>query len=521
MTTPHQLSLIVVLAAGVRSPLPAQTAAEPPPPWNQFRGPQGSGVAASECAPPLTPDAAHLAWKTPIPPGLSSPVVAGTRIFLTGFENQRLVTFALDRVTGAIVWRREAPEVPVEKVHQTSSPAAPTPHADASRVYVYFGSFGLLCYDHDGNEQWSKPLPTPKSLYGMATSPVPHGETLILTLDSDENLDGSKLSRSKLIAVKKSTGATAWESARPFVRSGWSTPVIWDHGAGRELVVLGSGRVTGCNPETGEEIWHATGFSQETIAMPVTSPGLVYVSSAQLGGGADEKVDPQPFWQAVASFDASGDGRLQRDEMTGYFTFPLRPELAPGHPGYGIPLPGEPAARKERLDGMFGWVDKDKDGAWTREEFAETLAGRQGTPRLMAIRPGGTGDVTNSHVAWELHRNIPEIPSPVLCGDHLYLMRNGGLLAAVNAASGEVLYTERLDAPGQYSASPVAANGHLYLVSNRGRITVVKTGDSFARIHQHDLDEPVFVTPAIDATTLYIRSESSLLAFRTQAEKQD
>jgi outer membrane protein assembly factor BamB len=93
-------------------------------------------------------------------------------------------------------------------------------------------------------------------------------------------------------------------------------------------------------------------------------------------------------------------------------------------------------------------------------------------------------------------------------------VRNGGLLSAVNAADGTVLYTERLDAPGQYSASPVAANGHLYLVSNRGQLTVVKTGDTFIRVHQHDLGEPSFVTPAIDADTLYVRTASHLIAFR-------
>lgn len=499
-------------------PLSAQETTPPPAintsGWNQFRGPGSTGVAGADCRPPTTPDARSLAWKTAVPPGHSSPVIAGNTIFLTGVDNQRLVTLALDRTTGAILWRREAPPVPLEDVHQTSSPAAPTPWADDRRVFVYFGSFGLLCYDHQGAEQWTHPLPTPKSLYGMATSPIAYRDTLILVLDNEENLEGSTLSRSKMLAVHKASGEIAWETARPLVRSGWSTPALWQHDGRTELVVLGTGRVTGCNPETGEEVWHATGFSQETIAQPVVGDGLLFASSSQIGGGADEMIDPQPYWESVMSFDANRDGRLQRAEMTGHFTFPLRPELGPGHPGYGIPLPSDPPARQKRLDGMFASADEDKDGQWTRDEFARNMAGRPGKPRLMAIRPGGTGDVTSTHVAWELHRQIPEIPTPLFHDHRLYMVRNGGLLSAVAAADGSVLYTERLDAPGQYSASPVAAQGHLYLVSNRGRLTVVKTGDSFTRVHQHDLGEPALVTPAIDSDTIYIRTTSHLVAFR-------
>ncbi len=482
-------------------------------PWDQFRGPNGSGVGRG-CRPPVILDADHVSWKTAIPYGLSSPVLAGGRVFLTAVDGGRLVTLALDSATGKSLWRREAPEVPLEKVHKASSPAASTPHVDGDRIYVYFGSFGLLCYDHEGRERWSKPIPTPANLYGMATSPIGHGDFLILVLDNEANLPGSKLSRSRILAVRKSTGETAWETARPFQRSGWSTPMIWDHGDGEDLVVLGSGRVSGYDPRTGAEKWFVNGFSRETIAVPVSGRGHLYASAAMLGGVSDEQPDPQPFWDAVMQFDRNRDGKLERGEMTGPFTFPLRPELPPGHPGYGIPLPGNAAERKRRLDGMFSWVDKDRDGFWTREEFLASMSFRRGKPMLMAIRPGGEGDVTETRVAWQLHRGIPEIPSPVFYEDRLYLVRNGGILTAVDASRGEILYAGRLGGTGQYSASPVAANGHLYLASNRGLVSVVKAGDVFQKVHQHDLGEPVFVTPALDASTIYIRTEANLLAFR-------
>ena len=485
------------------------------PPWNQFRGPNGSGVATG-CRPPLKPEAGHQAWKTAIPPGLSSPVLSAGKIFLTAIDGKRLVTLALESKSGKLLWQRQAPEVALEKVHKTSSPATSTPLVDADNVYVYFGSFGMICYDHEGREKWKKPMPTPGSLYGMSTSPIAYKNMVILVIDNDKNLEKSRLSQSRIIAFKKDTGEVAWEANRPHHRSGWSTPIIWDHGSGKELVVLGNGRVRGYNPDTGAEKWFVGGFSRETIAVPVSGNGHVYISSAQLGGVADEKIDPQPFWQAIMSFDANKDGKLERKEMTGNFTYPLRPELPPGHPGFGIPLPQDKKHRKGRLDGIFGWVDKNRDGYWTNGEYTAHMAFRRGKPLLAAIRPGGTGNIETSHVTWELNRSIPEIPSPLFHRNLIYLVRNGGLLAAVNAKDGAQLYRERLGGSGQYSASPVAANDHLYLISNLGLISVVKAGKEFDLTHSYDLKEPVLVTPAIDSSTLYIRSEKNLLALRSK-----
>ena len=89
------------------------------------------------------------------------------------------------------------------------------------------------------------------------------------------------------------------------------------------------------------------------------------------------------------------------------------------------------------------------------------------------------------------------------------------MLAAVDAAQGEILYRKRLGGSGMYSASPVVANDHLYLASDQGLVSVVKTGD-YELVHQHDLKEAVLVTPALDATTIYIRSRKHLWAFRTK-----
>ena len=124
--------------------------------WNQFRGPNGSGIATKSFNPPIKINNNNISWKTKIPEGLSSPVIFGKRIFLTGIKQNKLLTLCFDTQSGKILWERLAPEAPIEKVHATSSPAASTPLVDSEQIYVYFGSYGLLCYDHNGMKKWEK-----------------------------------------------------------------------------------------------------------------------------------------------------------------------------------------------------------------------------------------------------------------------------------------------------------------------------------------------------------------------------
>jgi outer membrane protein assembly factor BamB len=159
-------------------------------------------------------------------------------------------------------------------------------------------------------------------------------------------------------------------------------------------------------------------------------------------------------------------------------------------------------------------MDKNRDGAWTREEFVGNFGHGSGKPLLIAVKPGGRGDVTESHLAWEHNRGIPEIPSPLYHAGRVYMVRSGGILTAVHAGTGKALYTERLNASGQYSASPILANGHLYLISEPGQLTVVKAGDELSIVHQIQLGDKTHVTPAFDDDTIYVRSEQHLWAFR-------
>ena len=487
---------------------------EPFAKWNRFRGPNGSGVAEG-CQPPVELGKECEVWKVSVPQGLSSPALSQDRIFLTAVKEGELLTLALDKKTGKELWRKSAPVQGTEKVHQASSQASPTPLVDEERVIVYFGSYGFICYDHEGKELWKKPIATPQTLYGMATSPIGFENTVIMVLDDDRNLPDSKLSRSKVVALDKKTGKEVWETARPFSRSGWSTPIIWNHNDGKDLVVLGHGRLDGYDPGSGKGKWHATGFSRETIAVPVANEDCVFSSSARRGGDGDVDTDPKPFWDSILPFDKNKNGKIERAEMTPPFTFPFRPELPLGHPGFGLPMPKDPKKREERVDGLLNWFDKNKDRAWSENEFVNGFKNKPGKPLLMAVRPGGEGNVTESHAAWTSNRNIPEIPSPLLHDGIIYLIRAGGVLATVNSKSGETIYRNKVKAlGGQCTASPVLAKGHLYLVASHRVISVVAAGKEFQEVHSFNLEEECETTPAIDLNTIYLRTKQHLIAFR-------
>src|SRR5436190_24168038 len=123
--------------------------------WPQFRGPNASGVSDETNLPVEFGPDRNVVWTTAIPPGNSSPSVAGDKIFLTAVENDKLFTIALDRATGRILWRREAPRPRKQVIERPANgPVSGTPVSDDTNVYVFFVDFGLLAYGADGNEMW-------------------------------------------------------------------------------------------------------------------------------------------------------------------------------------------------------------------------------------------------------------------------------------------------------------------------------------------------------------------------------
>lgn len=129
-------------------------------------------------------------------------------------------------------------------------------------------------------------------------------------------------------------------------------------------------------------------------------------------------------------------------------------------------------------------------------------------PILLAIRADGKGDVTDTHVVWKTNKAVPQSPSPLLVGDELYTVSDGGVAGCFDARTGEVHWRERLG--GNYSASPLLADGKLYFQSEQGTGVVVQAGKAFKLVAKNSLDEPSLASPAAADGALFIRTETRL-----------
>ncbi|MEM7146569.1 MAG: PQQ-binding-like beta-propeller repeat protein [Verrucomicrobiota bacterium] len=127
---------------------------------------------------------------------------------------------------------------------------------------------------------------------------------------------------------------------------------------------------------------------------------------------------------------------------------------------------------------------------------------------LLAIRPDGTGDITDSHIAWTAEKGVPKNASPIVVGDYLYMVDDSGVASCLEAKTGKVSWQERLR--GNFSASPLFADGKLYFLSEEGTTYVVDAKPKFRLIAENKLNEPALasITPADN--TLFIRTEENL-----------
>ncbi len=164
------LLLFVVLVAVSASGAAAQDQ------WSRFRGPNGSGVSATTGLPTEFGPERNVLWKTPLPPGHSSPVLTATRIFLTAHtaekEAYKLLVLALDRKTGKLLWQREVPRRQPGRLQDVNGPASPSPVTDGTNVFAFLQEFGMLAFDPDGRELWRLPMGPFNMYYGFGASPI-------------------------------------------------------------------------------------------------------------------------------------------------------------------------------------------------------------------------------------------------------------------------------------------------------------------------------------------------------------
>jgi outer membrane protein assembly factor BamB len=475
--------------------------------WPQFRGPGGLGVAAGKKLPGEFGPNKNLLWKTALPPGHSSPCIWNDRIFLTAFDKaaKKLETICLSRSNGKVLWRRPAPAEKIEHFHPAGSPAVSTPVTDGERVYVYFGSYGILCFNFAGEEIWKLPLPLAAAFHGAGASPVLAGEWLLLHREFNPE--------PSLMAVERRTGKVAWTTPFKLASAfgpdsgGYATPVIWRHKGVEEAVILSQTHVSAFALKDGKERWSLP-VACTAATTPTVGDGVLYVALHYLGQDPGES-DPLPtFEELLKKADKDGDGLISKDEFPKDLWWFKRPDTS-------FPL----MAKGLTFLFLFRSIDGNGDGKISKEEWdafvvqskKRLAAMRQ--PGLVAIRPGEKGEVTESSIQWREKTGMPEVASPLLYRERVYLVKDGGIVTCLDAKTGKVVYRQRLGGAGTAFASPVAGDGKVYLSSRNGVVVVLAAGDKPEVIAKNNLGESINATPAIVDGKLYIRTDAALYAF--------
>jgi outer membrane protein assembly factor BamB len=219
--------------------------------WNNFRGPGANGCAP-HARPPLSWNAKegkNILWKTPVPKhGMSSPVVWGKRVFLTGADDSSRQIYCFDADSGKLLWQHDVDGLPgfpsgskLPRVLDETGFASPTATTNGEYVAAIFSTGELVCMNMNGERVWAKHLGVPANHYGHASSLMSHKKLLFVQYDQKSN--------GKLLAFDLASGKPAWEATRDAIS--WSSPILIENRQRMELVLMSSKAVESYDPMTG------------------------------------------------------------------------------------------------------------------------------------------------------------------------------------------------------------------------------------------------------------------------------
>ena len=266
--------------------------------WGQFKGPNATGVSGEKDLPTKWGKDAGTKWKASLPSrGVSSPVVAGDRVYVTcssGTRDDRLHVLCFDATTGKQLWHRTLQATGGTVCNKKSCMAAPTPVADETGVYALFATADVAAFDRDGSLRWYRSLvgdyPTITNQVGMAASPILVKDRLIVPMDN--------AGESFLAAVDTKYGKNVWKAERPRDIN-WVTPLVRAVGDKTEVLFDGPSGLTSYDAETGNKRWTFKGgrgsiptsaLDGDTLYMPVAG-----VTAVKLGA---DGVVGDPTWKS-------------------------------------------------------------------------------------------------------------------------------------------------------------------------------------------------------------------------------
>ena len=337
--------------------------------WPRFRGPDGSGIAASST--PLTwSETENMKWSLDLPgPGSSSPIVWGDRVFVTCYSGYgdgsggaigdlKRHLICIDRATGKTLWQTEAPGSPVEDPFQgfltEHGYASSTPVTDGRRIFCFFGKAGVFAYDWDGKGLWQAKTGTLSSrkVWGSASSPILVDDKVIVVAGDEAQT---------VFAFDQETGKEIWKAEGYVLEQIYATPVL--HRVSNErtdLIVSGQGGIWGMNPATGKLRWFA---EMDLTGNLSASPTVIGDRIIQFGGY------PRTMGigiRAGGEGDVTESARLwQNNDAKSYMTMPVLHEgLIYWVSDAGIACCADPdtgeLVYEKRLEGASGRMGKGK-----------------------------------------------------------------------------------------------------------------------------------------------------------------
>jgi hypothetical protein len=254
-----------------------------------------------------------------------------------------------------------------------------------------------------------------------------------------------------------------------------------------ELIVPGAFNLTSYMAATGEKLWWIRGMSWQPKSSPVIDGDMIYAHWWEAGGENETATVTMTFAEALEKYDTNHDGKIAKDELD------------------------------DRMRRGWDDMDLDHDGYLDSRDWDFYIARRASRNQLLAIKHGERGDLSNSKsIVWRMQKFLPNVPSPLLLNGVIYLIKDGGILTAVDAASGKILKQGRLaGALDTYFASPVTDGTRIYFLSRSGKFSIVKAGGSDWELESSsDFAEDCFPTPAIVGDALFLRTKTKLYAFR-------
>ncbi len=290
------------------------------------------------------------------------------------------------------------------------------------------------------------------------------------------------------------------------------SPVIEE---GRVYVHFGTYGTAALATDTGKVLWSRRDLNLQHQEGPASSPALFGNALVFNCDGTNlqyvvalDKANGRTLWKTDRSRDLGGFIPHKRKA----FSTPLV-----------VSVNGRPQIVSVGAHAVYGYEPVTGSEIWRLAFNGFTVAPRPisgmgmvfittgyDSASLLAVRLGGLGDVTDSHLVWRYNKQVPIRSSPILVDDLIYMVSDNGVATCLQARDGAVVWTQRMGEGEEYSASPVCADGRIYFLGQRGRSTVLKPGRQYEELAVNQLDAGCMASPAVAGHALYLRTTKAL-----------